>query len=117
MSLLLSLNRFHIVLVFPLLTLNKRMQAGEWEYCSSLQETLFMMFFLFSSNTYSKVQANSKVIWKFQRYNLIQEYSIRPALVPPLSFLVNCYDTIRLLMKWCRNKDSFSISADRKLSE
>ena len=76
-----------------------------------------MMFFLFYSNTYSKVQANSNVIWKFQRYNLIQEYSIRPALVPPLSFLINCYDAIRLLIKWCRDKDSCSISTDRKLSK
>ena len=111
MFLLLTLNRF---------THSSGVSIVDFEQVIAGQQvgnTFHLDFFLFYSNTYSKVQANSNMIWKFQRYNLIQEYSIRPALVPPLSFLVNCYDTIRLLIKWYRNKESFRISTDRKLSE
>ncbi|XP_066499042.1 transient receptor potential cation channel subfamily M member 4-like isoform X1 [Hoplias malabaricus] len=35
------------------------------------------------SHTFSKVQENSDVHWKFQRYNLIVEYHSRPCLAPP----------------------------------
>ncbi|XP_066499045.1 transient receptor potential cation channel subfamily M member 5-like isoform X2 [Hoplias malabaricus] len=35
------------------------------------------------SYTFSKVQENSDVHWKFQRYNLIVEYHSRPCLAPP----------------------------------
>uniref|UniRef100_A0A8D0E7K6 Transient receptor potential cation channel subfamily M member 4 n=1 Tax=Salvator merianae TaxID=96440 RepID=A0A8D0E7K6_SALMN len=33
--------------------------------------------------TFSKVQGNSDIYWKSQRYNLILEYHSRPALAPP----------------------------------
>ncbi|XP_061445748.1 transient receptor potential cation channel subfamily M member 4 isoform X2 [Rhineura floridana] len=35
------------------------------------------------SYTFSKVQGNSDIYWKSQRYNLILEYHSRPALAPP----------------------------------
>ncbi|XP_076852325.1 transient receptor potential cation channel subfamily M member 4-like isoform X2 [Brachyhypopomus gauderio] len=35
------------------------------------------------SYTFNKVQGNSDVYWKFQRYNLIVEYHSRPCLAPP----------------------------------
>ncbi|KAF3699526.1 Transient receptor potential cation channel subfamily M member 4 [Channa argus] len=35
------------------------------------------------SHTFSKVQENSDIYWKFQRYNLIVEYHSRPCLAPP----------------------------------
>ncbi|XP_062918446.1 transient receptor potential cation channel subfamily M member 4-like [Mobula hypostoma] len=35
------------------------------------------------SYTFSKVQENSDIYWKFQRYKLIVEYHKRPALPPP----------------------------------
>ncbi|RXM36473.1 Transient receptor potential cation channel subfamily M member 5 [Acipenser ruthenus] len=35
------------------------------------------------SYTFSIVQGNSDIYWKFQRYNLIVEYHSRPALAPP----------------------------------
>ncbi|XP_076852322.1 transient receptor potential cation channel subfamily M member 4-like isoform X2 [Brachyhypopomus gauderio] len=35
------------------------------------------------SYTFNKVQENSDVYWKFQRYNLIVEYHSRPCLAPP----------------------------------
>ncbi|KAG7274468.1 hypothetical protein CRUP_001433 [Coryphaenoides rupestris] len=39
------------------------------------------------SYTFSKVQENSDVYWKFQRYNLIVEYHSRPSLAPPFIIL------------------------------
>ncbi|XP_019962618.2 transient receptor potential cation channel subfamily M member 4-like [Paralichthys olivaceus] len=35
------------------------------------------------SSTFSEVQANSDIYWKFQRYNLIVQYHSRPSLAPP----------------------------------
>nr|XP_029491144.1 transient receptor potential cation channel subfamily M member 4-like isoform X3 [Oncorhynchus nerka] len=35
------------------------------------------------SHTFSKVQENSDIYWKFQRYKLILEYHSRPCLAPP----------------------------------
>ena len=49
-------------------------------------------FCFFFSNTYEAVRANSNVIWKFQRYFLIEEYSGRPYFAPPFSLLNNAYD-------------------------
>ncbi|XP_042200875.1 transient receptor potential cation channel subfamily M member 5-like [Callorhinchus milii] len=39
------------------------------------------------SYTFSKVQGNSDIYWKFQRYNLIVEYHKYPALAPPFIIL------------------------------
>lgn len=39
------------------------------------------------SHTFSQVQANSDIYWKFQRYNLIVQYHSRPALAPPFIIL------------------------------
>uniref|UniRef100_A0A8C4F8F4 Transient receptor potential cation channel subfamily M member 4 n=1 Tax=Dicentrarchus labrax TaxID=13489 RepID=A0A8C4F8F4_DICLA len=39
------------------------------------------------SNTFSEVQANSDIYWKFQRYNLIVQYHSRPSLAPPFIIL------------------------------
>ncbi|MBN3316044.1 TRPM4 protein, partial [Atractosteus spatula] len=47
------------------------------------------------SYTFSKVQGNSDIYWKFQRYNLIVEYHNRPALAPPFILLSH----INLLIK------------------
>ncbi|XP_029312631.1 transient receptor potential cation channel subfamily M member 4-like isoform X2 [Cottoperca gobio] len=39
------------------------------------------------SNTFSEVQGNSDIYWKFQRYNLIVQYHSRPSLAPPFIIL------------------------------
>ncbi|XP_029014780.1 transient receptor potential cation channel subfamily M member 4-like isoform X2 [Betta splendens] len=49
------------------------------------------------SYTFSKVQENSDIYWKFQRYNLIVEYHSRPSLAPPFIILSH----IHLLIKRC----------------
>ncbi|KAM9424664.1 transient receptor potential cation channel subfamily M member 4-like [Pholidichthys leucotaenia] len=47
------------------------------------------------SYTFSKVQENSDIYWKFQRYNLIVQYHSRPSLAPPFIILSH----INLLIK------------------
>ncbi|XP_077959776.1 transient receptor potential cation channel subfamily M member 4-like [Gasterosteus aculeatus] len=39
------------------------------------------------SSTFSEVQGNSDIYWKFQRYTLIVEYHSRPSLAPPFIIL------------------------------
>ncbi|XP_048868863.1 transient receptor potential cation channel subfamily M member 4-like isoform X3 [Brienomyrus brachyistius] len=39
------------------------------------------------SHTFAKVQDNSDIYWKFQRYRLIEEYHSRPSLAPPFIIL------------------------------
>uniref|UniRef100_A0A8C2YXA9 Transient receptor potential cation channel, subfamily M, member 4b, tandem duplicate 1 n=1 Tax=Cyclopterus lumpus TaxID=8103 RepID=A0A8C2YXA9_CYCLU len=39
------------------------------------------------SSTFSEVQANSDIYWKFQRYTLVVQYHSRPSLAPPFIIL------------------------------
>ncbi|KAK7801016.1 hypothetical protein U0070_012073 [Myodes glareolus] len=50
------------------------------------------------SYTFSKVQDNSDLYWKAQRYSLIREFHSRPALAPPLIIISH----VRLLIRWLR---------------
>nr|XP_021512297.1 transient receptor potential cation channel subfamily M member 4-like [Meriones unguiculatus] len=50
------------------------------------------------SYTFSKVQGNSDLYWKAQRYSLIREFHSRPALAPPLIVISHA----RLLLRWLR---------------
>ena len=43
------------------------------------------------SNTYNQVQKEADMIWKYRRYNLINEYENRPILPPPLTALYLFY--------------------------
>ncbi|XP_063798505.1 transient receptor potential cation channel subfamily M member 4 [Pseudophryne corroboree] len=47
------------------------------------------------SYTFSKVQGNSDIYWKFQRYNLIVEYHNRPALAPPFIIISHIHTFIK----------------------
>ncbi|XP_078093553.1 transient receptor potential cation channel subfamily M member 5-like [Mustelus asterias] len=47
------------------------------------------------SYTFNKVQENSDIYWKFQRYNLIVEYHQRPALAPPFIILSHIHIFIK----------------------
>uniref|UniRef100_A0AAY5EZI1 Transient receptor potential cation channel, subfamily M, member 4a n=1 Tax=Electrophorus electricus TaxID=8005 RepID=A0AAY5EZI1_ELEEL len=52
------------------------------------------------SYTFNKVQENSDVYWKFQRYNLIVEYHSRPCLAPPLIIISHLHLFIkRIILK------------------
>ncbi|XP_060030125.1 transient receptor potential cation channel subfamily M member 4 isoform X2 [Erinaceus europaeus] len=59
------------------------------------------------SYTFSKVQGNSDLYWKAQRYSLIREFHSRPALAPPLIVISH----VRLLLRhWHRRRTSMPSS-------
>ncbi|CAL8303836.1 unnamed protein product [Lota lota] len=47
------------------------------------------------SYTFTKVQENSDVYWKFQRYKLIVEYHSRPCLAPPFIILSHLHNFVK----------------------
>ncbi|XP_030877496.1 transient receptor potential cation channel subfamily M member 4 [Leptonychotes weddellii] len=51
------------------------------------------------SHTFSKVQGNSDLYWKAQRYCLIREFHSRPALAPPLIIISHVRLLIRQLQR------------------
>ncbi|XP_038079151.1 transient receptor potential cation channel subfamily M member 2-like isoform X2 [Patiria miniata] len=51
------------------------------------------------SYTFSAVQENTDVFWRFQRYDLIKEYFNRPALVPPFIIIAHISFLVRFLIK------------------
>ncbi|XP_078514877.1 transient receptor potential cation channel subfamily M member 2-like isoform X2 [Lissotriton helveticus] len=50
------------------------------------------------SHTFSEVQDNTDQIWKFQRHNLIKEYSNRPPTPPPFILLNLLYFLVRYVI-------------------
>lgn len=43
------------------------------------------------SNTFATIQGQTNIVWKMQRYHLIQEFESRPMLPPPLIFIGHIY--------------------------
>ena len=69
---------------------------------------MFKTYIFCFSNTYTEVQKRADVIWKFQRYYLIQDYEQRVFLPPPLSLPLNVYQFVRSIcshIKKKRNQD------------
>ncbi|XP_023375936.1 transient receptor potential cation channel subfamily M member 4 [Pteropus vampyrus] len=61
------------------------------------------------SYTFGKVQGNSDLYWKAQRYSLIREFHSRPALAPPLIIISH----VRLLLRrFRRHRASLPSSPD-----
>ncbi|XP_019406603.1 PREDICTED: transient receptor potential cation channel subfamily M member 4 isoform X1 [Crocodylus porosus] len=60
------------------------------------------------SYTFSKVQGNSDIYWRSQRYNLILEYLSRPALAPPFILLSHLYTLLRPRTR-CSHSQHFSL--------
>ncbi|CAG2255387.1 unnamed protein product [Mytilus edulis] len=56
------------------------------------------------SNTFTKVQDNNELVWKFHRYSLIQEYNDRSALLPPLIIISYLNRTLRYIFKVYKKK-------------
>ncbi|XP_078586018.1 transient receptor potential cation channel subfamily M member-like 2 [Branchiostoma floridae x Branchiostoma japonicum] len=54
--------------------------------------------------TFEKVQENTDKIWKFQRYDLIKEYSDRPPLAPPIIFFSHIFLLFRAITMGCCKK-------------
>ncbi|KAK2820313.1 hypothetical protein Q5P01_023272 [Channa striata] len=71
-----------------------RTQFGNWLvvillviYLLVTNIVLINLLIAMFSYTFSEVQANSDIYWKFQRYNLIVQYHSRPSLAPPFIIL------------------------------
>ncbi|XP_014773772.2 transient receptor potential cation channel subfamily M member 4 [Octopus bimaculoides] len=82
---------------------------------------LNLLIAMFSS-TYEKVQKKSHLHWSFQRYDIINEFSIRPPLPPPFVLLSNIYQFCRYLYKKAKDQELkikyvFSCKYDNKEKE
>ncbi|XP_072174396.1 transient receptor potential cation channel subfamily M member-like 2 [Diadema setosum] len=53
------------------------------------------------SYTFSAIQDNTDIFWKFQRYDLIKEYFNRPPLTPPFIFISHFFYLIRFILQYC----------------
>ncbi|ESO08545.1 hypothetical protein HELRODRAFT_190762 [Helobdella robusta] len=71
------------------------------------------------SNTFAAVQGQSNVVWKMQRYHLIQEFESRPIWPPPLIIIGHVYQFIRYMVfdRCCRNQKSTKIGFRMKLNK
>ena len=64
------------------------------------------MFVVHYSDTFNKIQGQTTVVWKMQRYELIREYESRPILPPPLIVFGHLYRLVYMLCcKRCCAKD------------
>lgn len=54
--------------------------------------------------TFIRNNANSREIWKFQRYQLIIVYELRPLLPPPLIILSHIFLTLKYIKRRCQGK-------------
>lgn len=62
---------------------------------------------LFCSATFIRNNAKSREIWKFQRYQLIVNYELRPILPPPFTFISHIYLTFKYIIRRCKGKRDF----------
>ena len=51
-------------------------------------------FVFVSRNTFEEVQKKSDQVWKYERYDLVIEYSNRPGLVPPFMILAHVWSMV-----------------------
>ncbi|CAE1237860.1 TRPM3 [Acanthosepion pharaonis] len=57
--------------------------------------------------TFIRNNANSREIWKFQRYQLIIVYELRPLLPPPLIILSHVFLTLKFIKRRCQGKRDY----------
>ncbi|XP_065944642.1 transient receptor potential cation channel subfamily M member 3 isoform X2 [Magallana gigas] len=57
--------------------------------------------------TFIRNNAKSREIWKFQRYQLIVNYELRPILPPPFTFISHIYLTFKYIIRRCKGKRDF----------
>lgn len=72
-------------------------------YCRRTADlTVPVLFFACYSYTFSAIQENTDVYWRFQRYDLVQEYFTRPPLVPPFIIISHVFLVFRfMIQKFC----------------
>ncbi|KAK3097474.1 hypothetical protein FSP39_009961, partial [Pinctada imbricata] len=57
--------------------------------------------------TFIRTNPLTRQIWKYQRYQLILNYELRPILPPPITFISHIYLSIKYLVRRCRGKRDF----------
>lgn len=94
---------------------------GLWPYIFAIQYFVFLKLILLTllyalfSATASKLQSETDAIWKFQRYQLVVDFSNRLRLPPPLSIFSYLAIFIQwiyrcLCCKFCKRHDEADIS-------
>lgn len=51
-----------------------------------------MIFICLYSFTFTSVQNQTDLVWRYERYSLIREYFDRPPLFPPFIMLTHAYE-------------------------
>jgi ABC-type multidrug transport system fused ATPase/permease subunit len=59
----------------------------------------FSFFLLLLSTTFERIEENTDIIWRFQRYSLIYEYKHLPILPPPLIIIPHFFSLIKTIFK------------------
>ena len=67
------------------------------------------------SYTFGKLVDKTDVIWKYQQYELIEEYYRHSAIVAPFSFILFFWSLLCSVCKFCDNKESKEGTAFGKL--
>ena len=71
--------------------------------------------FIFSY-TFTVVQENTDVHWKFQQYTMIKEYYTRPPTPPPFILINHIVLMFIAMYRCCRKNEDYSGNAFSKLS-
>lgn len=69
---------------------------------NATEKVINVVFLLLFSYTFELIQEDSDKVWKFQRYDLVQEYHNRPMFSPPLILIGHLFIFIRWIWQLCR---------------
>ena len=64
----------------------------------------YRYFILFYSATFIRNNAHSEAIWKFQRYQLIVNYELRPLLPPPMILFSHVFLSLKYIFRRFKGK-------------
>ncbi|CAL1261896.1 unnamed protein product [Larinioides sclopetarius] len=95
--------------------------TGLWPYLFAIQYFIFLKLILLTllyalfSATASKLEAETDAIWKFQRYQLVVDFTNRLCLPPPLSIFSYLIIALRwiyrcLMCRLCKSRDEADIN-------
>ena len=69
------------------------------------------------TSIFSKVQENSKIVWRYEKYRLVKEFSTKPFLAPPLAIFQHLIRFLRLIWAKVNNDEMKKAELDILLSE
>ncbi|GFQ90467.1 protein ced-11, partial [Trichonephila clavata] len=95
--------------------------TGLWPYLFAIQYFVFLKLILLTllyalfSATASKLESETDAIWKFQRYQLVVDFTNRLRLPPPLSIFSYLIIVVRwlyrcILCRLCKSRDEADVS-------